>query len=211
MTNWFVSNNIKDSAFQNYSVCNPSVVASLPDNISFAAGSVIPLALSTAAMGVYPVGRLELPLPQVTKPSSIHKVVLIWGGSSSTGSAAIQLAVASGATVVATASEKNHAFVKSLRATTVFDYKKDTITEDLIQTIKETPGDFSGALDAIAEEKTWRACAEVVKGLGGGRVVSNLPLGFTDVPEGVEVVGGAYPHPYFRKSHTNHDYSHRYC
>ena len=49
---------------------------------------------------------------------------------------------------------------------------------------------FLGALDAIGEEKTWRGCAEVVNGLGGGRVVSNLPAGFTNVPEGVEVVGG---------------------
>lgn len=88
--------------------------------------------------------------------------------------------------------------------------KKDTITQDLIQAIMEAPGDFSGALDAIAEEKTWRACAEVVKGLGGGCVVSNLPLGFTDVPEGVEVVAGAYPHPYYR-FHTEIDYSHRHC
>lgn len=192
MANWFLTNDVKDSAFQHYSICKASVVAALPDNISFEAGSVLPLGLSTAAMGVYPAGRLELPLPDATRPSTIDKVVLIWGGSSSTGSAAIQLAVASGATVIATASEKNYDFVRSLGAAAVFDYRKDTITEDLVQAIKDTPGDFVGALDAIAEEKTWRACADVVKGLGGGRVVSNLPVGFTNVPEGVEVVGGEY-------------------
>ncbi|BCR91313.1 zinc-binding alcohol dehydrogenase family protein [Aspergillus chevalieri] len=189
LANWFLTNDVKDSAFQHYSICKASVVAALPDNISFEAGSVLPLGLSTAAMGVYPAGRLELPLPDATRPSTIDKVVLIWGGSSSTGSAAIQLAVASGATVIATASEKNYDFVRSLGAAAVFDYRKDTITEDLVQAIKDTPGDFVGALDAIAEEKTWRACADVVKGLGGGRVVSNLPVGFTNVPEGVEVVG----------------------
>ncbi|ODM21236.1 hypothetical protein SI65_04289 [Aspergillus cristatus] len=189
MTNWFLTNNTRDSAFQHYSIAKTSVVAPLSENISFEAGSVLPLALSTAAMGLYPAGRLGLPLPQTFKPSPISKIVLIWGGSSSTGSAAIQLAVASGATVIATAFEKNHEFVKSLGVTTVLDYRKDTTIYDLIKAVKETPGDFVGALDAIGEDTTWRACAEVIKGLGGGHVVSNLPTGFTDVPEGVGVVG----------------------
>ncbi|KAE8149635.1 chaperonin 10-like protein [Aspergillus avenaceus] len=189
LANWFLTNETRDSAFQKYSICKASTTAHLPENLSFEEGSVLPLALSTSVMGIYPAGRLELPLPQATKPAPIGKVVLVWGGASSTGSAAIQLAVASGATVIATASKKNHEFVQSLGAAKVLDYKDETIIQDLAKAIQETPGTLAGALDAIGEDKTWRACADVLKALGGGRVVTNLPVGFTDIPEGVEVVG----------------------
>ncbi|KAE8383604.1 chaperonin 10-like protein [Aspergillus bertholletiae] len=188
--NWFLSNDIRDSGFQNYTICKATVVAPLPDTTSFESGSVLPLALTTAAMGLYPAGRLELPLPQATQPTPINKVILVWGGSSSTGSATIQLAVASGATVIATASARNHSFVQSLGAAKVLDYRKESIVQDLIKAIQDTPGEFAGALDAIGEEDTVRRCADVVKGLGsGGRVVTNLPREVKDIPAGVEVVG----------------------
>lgn len=142
-------------------------------------------------MGLYPSGRLGLPLPQAIKPDSANTVLLIWGGSSSCGSAAIQLAVASGVTVVSTASTKNHAFVKGLGATAVLDYNSPTVIPDLVAVIKQTPGQFAGALDAIGQERTWRASADTLHALGGGRVVTNLPApGSADVPAGVEVVGG---------------------
>lgn len=192
MANWFLTNNVRDGGFQHYSISRAISTSHLPDDVSFEEGSVIPLALATSVMGLYPSGRLELPLPQATKPSPIGKVILVWGGSSSTGSVAVQLAVASGATVVATASAKNHKFVESLGATAVLDYNRETVVQDLINTIKETPGDFVGALDAIAEDQTWRACANVVKALGKTRVVTNLPAGYKDVPEGIEIAAGRF-------------------
>lgn len=72
----------------------------------------------------------------------------------------------------------------------MLDYDNESIAQDLVQTIKETFGEFVGALDTVGEEMTWRGCAEVVKGLGGDRVGSNLSAGFMNVPDGVEVVGG---------------------
>jgi NADPH:quinone reductase-like Zn-dependent oxidoreductase len=141
-------------------------------------------------MGLYPPTRLGLPLPQATNPKSVNKVLLVWGGSSSCGSTSIQLAVASGVTVIATASSRNHAFVRSVGASTVLDYADGGVIEKLVEAIKGTPGEFAGALDAIGEDKTWRACAEVVKALGGGRVATFLPRGIDNVPEGVEVCPG---------------------
>ncbi|KAE8132090.1 chaperonin 10-like protein [Aspergillus pseudotamarii] len=187
--NWFLTNEIRDSGFQNYTICKATLAAPIPDTMSFESGSVLPLALSTAAMGLYPAGRLELPLPQIPTPKPINKVVLVWGGSSSTGSATIQLAVASGAIVIATASAKNHSFVQSLGVAKVLDYHEDSIIHDLVNAIRDTPGEFVGALDAIGEEETIRRCADVVKGLGGGRVVTNLPMPIKDIPDEVELVG----------------------
>ncbi|RMJ25353.1 hypothetical protein PHISP_03795 [Aspergillus sp. HF37] len=156
----------------------------------FASGSVLPLAISTAAMGLYPSARLGLPLPQATKPESANKVLLVWGGSSSCGSAAIQLAVASGVTVISTASAKNHESVKSLGATAVLDYNDPNIVQDLVDLMKQTPGEPAGALDVIGDKETWRTCADVLLAIGGGRVATNLPMiDSADVPDGVEVVG----------------------
>lgn len=112
------------------------------------------------------------------------------GGSSSTGGATIQLAVASGLTVVATASSKNHGFVKALGATHVLDYRDENIKENLVATIKETKLELAGAVDAIGEEPTCRMCAEVTKALGGGKVATFMPQGIENPPEGVAVLGG---------------------
>lgn len=193
VTDWISSYNIKYSGFQNYAICNPVVVAHLPDNISFARGSVLPLAISTSAMGLYPSARLGLPLPQATTPEPLGKVILVWGGASSCGSAAIQLAVASGATVVSTASSKNHEFVKRVGATAVLDYHNANIVDEMIALIKETPGQFAGALDAIGIEETWRACAKIAKALGDGRVATTWPGEVIYAADGVEVIGSRSP------------------
>jgi NADPH:quinone reductase-like Zn-dependent oxidoreductase len=144
-------------------------------------------------MSLYPSYRLALPLPNPEpSPSSANKVILVWGGSSSTGSAAIQLAAASGVTVVSTASSKNHAFVKSIGATAVLDYNDTNITEKLVEVIKATGKEFAGAVDSIAGPPTFKACVDVVKALGGGKVVTNWPAIPADweVPEGIEASGG---------------------
>ena len=98
------------------------------------------------------------------------------------------MAVASGVTVIATASSKNHEFVRMIGASAVLDYHDERITENLIEAIKEAGGNFVGAVDAIAEDATWRACAKVTKALGGGKVATFLPrLNLDGVPEGVQI------------------------
>lgn len=143
-------------------------------------------------MGLYPTARLGLPLPQATKPEPLDKVILVWGGASSCGSAAIQLAVASGATVVSTASAKNHEFVKGVGATAVLDYNNANIVNDMVALIREMPGQFAGALDAIGSTETWGACAEIAKGLGGGRVATTLPGEVIHDVDGVKVIGSMF-------------------
>jgi NADPH:quinone reductase-like Zn-dependent oxidoreductase len=192
MANWFLHRRLQDGGFQHYTICTSNAIALLPDSIPFASGCVLPLGISTAAMGLYSSKRLALPLPQATNPKSINKTLLIWGAASSMGATTVQLAISSGLTVIATASSKNHEFVKSLGASAVLDYHDDDIVQKLVDTIRGAGGTFAGALDAIGEEPTWRACAEVVQALGGGMVASNLPHGFENVPKGVEIVGGEF-------------------
>ena len=60
MANYFLSAGVRgaEGDFQQYTVCKASVVAALPANMPFKSGCVLPLALSTASMGLYPPNRL---------------------------------------------------------------------------------------------------------------------------------------------------------
>lgn len=77
--------------------------------------------------------------------------LLITGGSGGTGSFAVQLAKAIGVrTIIATCSEKNVDFVKSLGATHVLDYTKDSELEKKVLDICEGHG-VSMALDTVGD------------------------------------------------------------
>ena len=55
------------------------------------------------------------------------KGMLVWGGSSSVGSAAVQSAKLMGFTLYATSSPRHHELVKKLGVKEVFDYKKERV------------------------------------------------------------------------------------
>ena len=108
--------------FQNYTSVQAAKASKIPSGTSFASASVIPLALDTAAVGLYTStekGGLGLEYPSLD-PKDSGKVVFIWGGSSSVGAIATQLSVASGAKVVTTASEHNFGFCKANGASEVW-------------------------------------------------------------------------------------------
>lgn len=131
-------------SFQNYSIALAQATTPLPDNIAFESAAVIPLALSTAAAGLYQSDGLKLTLP-TSNPKSTGKTLLVWGGSSSVGATVIQLARASGLEIVATASERNFDLVKKLGANEVFDYSTPGIVGDLVTVLKKKQ--VAGAYD----------------------------------------------------------------
>ena len=172
----------QDAGFQLYSSIPAALVAPIPDNMSFEDASVIPLSLSTAAAGLYEKFLLALPHPS-TSPKPSSSSILIWGGSSSVGSSAIQLAVASGLRVVSTASKRNFEYVKSLGAETVIDHSSPTVVDDLVTALKGSI--FVGAYDSIGLPESVRPVAEVVSKLGGGMIADVLDPP-SDLPAGVE-------------------------
>ena len=153
------------------------MVAKIPNDLPFDRAVVLPLGISTSITGLFE--HLKLALPSLEQ-QSIDKTVLIWGGSSSMGSTAIQLAVAAGYDVISTASQRNHAFVKSLGASEVFDHYSADVTQDIIE--KLSTSDFAGAYDCIGEEDTTKACASIVSHFGGGVLPTVLwpPNGLPD-------------------------------
>ncbi len=134
-----------NASFQNYSIVLAAATAPIPDTMSFEAATVLPLSLSTAASGLYQSDYLNLPLP-THNPQSTGKTLLVWGGSSSVGCSVIQLAVASGVEVVATASKRNFDLVKKMGAKEVFDYTTPSIVGDLVAYLSDK--DVAGGFDS---------------------------------------------------------------
>lgn len=167
-----MTRNPANSAFQLYSLAVEDLTAELPDSLSFQEGAVLPLALSTASAGLFQADTLGLPLPSSEDIQQRNEAILVWGGASSVGSVAIQLAAASGVTVVTTASPRNHEFVRSCGAHTIFDYKSPTVVEDIVSILRTTK--FVGVFDSIGEPRSFEAIAKIVNTLGGHVKVSSV-------------------------------------
>jgi NADPH:quinone reductase-like Zn-dependent oxidoreductase len=181
-----ISQKPKHGTFQHYVVFEAPKVAKIPDSMSFNDACVLPLAFDTAATGLFKdheQGYLGLEFPSIPAKSSDKKLI-IYGGSSSVGALAIQLAVAAGAYVVAIASKKNFDFCRSCGAKEVFDYKNSSVIEDVVQAIKSAkPTDFVGIYDAISQEESYKIVVPILEKLGSGNLAtvffgpSALPVG----------------------------------
>ena len=94
------------------------------------------------------------------------------GGAGGVGGFAVQICVNIGATVITTASERNHEYVKSLGAAHAIDYGK----EDVVARIMEITGGRGvdrvlGAVDAATSDQG----IEVLAFRGGIATVAGLP------------------------------------
>ncbi len=95
-------------------------IAHMPTNLSFAQAAAIPLAGLTAWQSLFQAANLK-------KGESI----LIQAGAGGVGSLAIQFAKYAEAFVITTASQSNHAYVKSLGADLAIDYRTQSIEEEV--------------------------------------------------------------------------------
>jgi len=183
-----MSQKAQDGGFQLYTAAPAISTAIIPSNISYTEAVVLPLAVDTATIGLYgsrEKGFIGLPYPSLS-PASLGKTILVWGGSSSVGALAIQLAVASGAKVVAVASSHNHELVKSLGASEAIDYNKPSVVEDVVKAIQSVGGDFQGIYDAISTQDSYQYVLPIAEQLGGAHVVTTLPPPEI-VPAGIKI------------------------
>lgn len=188
-----ITNEPKYGGFQLYTVAYEITISSIPSTLPYSQAVVLPLAVSTAAAGLYQKGYLELPYPTLhpaldPKSKSSGKTILIWGGSSSVGSTAIQLAKASGLKVITTASKKNLGYVRSLGATWAFDYRSESVARDIVYVLRDTK--FMGAYDAISLSETLGPVGEIVHSLGGGKVATVLDPPIDGLPRDVDAIRG---------------------
>lgn len=174
-------NSAAEGAFQEYTVLLAHMASPIPDDMAYENAAVLPLTLSTAACGLFQKDQLALEHPSA-HPQPTGKTLVIWGGSTSLGSNAIQLAVAAGYEVITTASPKNFGYVRKLGAAQVFDYRSRTAVKDIIKAIGGRTN--AGAL-AIGAGSI-NACLDIVHGCKGTKFVSvaSTPVSFEKAPKG---------------------------
>jgi NADPH:quinone reductase-like Zn-dependent oxidoreductase len=180
----FATKQPQHAGFQAYTVVQTNMASEIPDDVTFEQAAVIPLGCSTAACGLFQEEFLNLQLPTEPKRKDTGKTLLIWGGASSVGSNAIQLAVAAGYEVITTASPKNFEYLKKLGASQVFDYKSPTVGEDLLAAFKGKTS--AGALDCIGFAAT-PVCIDVVHKSAGAQFVATVKPVSVTPPEGLGI------------------------
>ena len=100
-------------AYAEYLAAKPTAIARKPSNLSFEEAASVPVAAQTAWQGLFTHGHLEK-----------GQTILIHGGAGAVGAYAVQLASHAGATVIATASGDDEAYLNSIGASRAIDYRK---------------------------------------------------------------------------------------
>jgi len=177
-------NRASEGAFQHYTVLLSHMAAPIPAGLSYECASVLPLGLSTAACGLFQKDQLALQYP-LENPTPTGETLLVWGGSTSVGCNAIQLAVAAGYEVITTASPANFDNVKRLGASAAFDYNSPTVVPDLIRAFHGKT--IAGAIAIGATSAS--ACLDVVHASKGNKFVSmaSFPISFQRMAKGSPV------------------------
>lgn len=170
------------AAFQLYTVCKEHIVSPVPENVPLENAAVIPLGFDTAMAALFV--RLELPLPSLN-PKSTSKTLLVWGGSSSVGSSAVQLAVAAGLRVITTASSANFDMVKGIGASEAYDHHSGETVNKILSVLK--PGDH--VFDAVGLPETQETCAKISRAIGQEMLPTVLPPAQAEL-NGVKIISG---------------------
>ncbi|OAQ62670.1 zinc-binding oxidoreductase protein [Pochonia chlamydosporia 170] len=191
--------NHEDGSFAEYVVAKGALQMRIPDTLSFEDAATLGAGIITMGQSLYQ--SLGLPLPN--NPSKENIPVLIYGGSTATGTLAIQFAKLSGLQVIVTCSPRNEKLVRDLGADFVFDYKSPTCAADIRSA---TNNRLAHAFDTIASNDSAQICCSAI-GPQGGRYTSLEPIeklprddvtklntmAFTAVGEAFEIAGFQVP------------------
>ncbi|KAI8826835.1 chaperonin 10-like protein [Fimicolochytrium jonesii] len=171
------------NAFGEYSTAEAIRTFKLPSNLSFEDGATFPTALSTAVYTLFADDGLKLARPNTHTRWFAPEYVVIWGGATSVGMYAVQLASAAGYNVIATASPKNHELVRSLGASHVVDYKRDDVVEEIK---KLTAGRARAGLDLVGHGDAIGKLSQVLRANADipAKIVSITSPDFNS-PEGI--------------------------
>jgi NADPH:quinone reductase-like Zn-dependent oxidoreductase len=100
-------------AYAEYLAVRAAAVTRKPPNLSFEEVASVPVASQSAWQGIFTHGHLEK-----------GQTILIHGGAGAVGAYAVQLASHVGATVIATASCDDEAYLGAIGATRIIDYRE---------------------------------------------------------------------------------------
>jgi NADPH:quinone reductase-like Zn-dependent oxidoreductase len=162
----------------------------LYDNGAWAEYMLVPHTYAAwSPQALSPVHAGAVPIAGLTAHETLNKVlqvrtgetVLITAAAGGVGHLAVQIAAGLGAHVVATASRRNHEFLRGLGAQTLIDYAH----EDVVAAVRAK---WPAGVDKVLNGVTGEAARQAVRALRkGGRMV-DLPGELSDIPPGVEVI-----------------------
>jgi NADPH:quinone reductase-like Zn-dependent oxidoreductase len=119
-------------AYAEYLAIKAAAIAGKPSNLSFEQAASVPVAAQTAWEGIFTHGHLEK-----------GQTILIHAGAGAVGAYAVQLASHAGATVIATASSDDEAYLKSIGASRVINYHEaqfETVLREKIDVVFDLVG-----------------------------------------------------------------------
>src|ERR1700756_4763008 len=119
-------------AYAEYLAVKAAVIARKPANLSFEEAASAPVAAQTAWEGIFTHGHLEK-----------GQTILVHAGAGAVGAYAVQLASYARATVIATASGKDEAYVKSLGAGHLINYHEaqfETVLREKVDVVFDLVG-----------------------------------------------------------------------
>ena len=143
-------------AFAKHTIAEEGVSFKVPENISSEEAATVSVACNTAWLALLSSHSLGIDL---TRAKDIQ--LLIWGGTSSVGQYAVQIAILLGIQFATTC--RNRSVLESLGAENVFDYTSETVVED----IKKTLPNITYVLDCIGSEESSMLASQAVVDAGG--------------------------------------------
>ena len=119
-------------AYAEYLAVKAMVIARKPSNLSFEEAASVPVASQTAWQGIFAHAHLKK-----------GQTILVHGGAGAVGAYAVQLASHAGATVIATASGDNEAYLNSIGVSRVIDYREtqfETVLQEKVDVVFDLIG-----------------------------------------------------------------------
>lgn len=139
-------------AHQDYCLAEPFLTRICPDDLPLLTAVTLPAAFQTSFDALFNVLGFGLPPAGLDGDNAKDVPILIWGGSSNLGQAAIRLAKAAGfSPILTTASPRNHDALRALGATHCFDYRDANVVDRIQKAMKSLPGNkkLSVAYDSV--------------------------------------------------------------
>ncbi|KAF4867627.1 Zinc-type alcohol dehydrogenase-like protein [Colletotrichum siamense] len=152
--------------YSEYTVADNDISFRVPKNISLEEAATLPLASMTSWLALFSKDCLAIP-----RDGGKDTSVLIWGGSSSVGLYAIQIAALHGFKVITTCSPRHFDLVKSLGAKHALDYHDDNVVES----IKQAAPGLKYVFDTIGNKSSSGLASRAIDERGGGGLCTVRP------------------------------------
>ncbi|KAF7502832.1 hypothetical protein GJ744_005011 [Endocarpon pusillum] len=172
-------------AFAEYVGAYADLLLKIPDGMSFEEAASFGTGVATAALSLFSELRVPASLDQLHEHRAVsvsdgqadvegkeREFVLVAGGSTATGTRAIQLLKLAGLRPIATCSPSNSGLVLRFGAEKVFDYNSPTCAADIRA---YTRNELAYTLDCVSQADTSQLCYASM-GRAGGRYVSLEPF-----------------------------------